>query len=325
MISAMTRHVMFFVYPGFVLLDLCGPLEAFNIAEANVPGSYSLTIVSPEGGLVPSSSGAVTILTQKAIPETVDTFVVVGDFDLPNREVPQETLEFIRAVASKARRTASVCMGAFLLGASGLLDGQAATTHWRFSGRLQSCYPAIRVDGDRVFISSHGVWTSAGMTAGIDMVLAMIEEDLGRAVAQVVARMLVVYYRRPGGQYQHSSMLEIDPQSDRIRVALTYAREHISEPLTVERLAEAAALSVRQFSRAFRQATGTTPGKAIERLRVDIARPMIEDGRETFDVIALRVGFLDPERMRQSFLRVLGLTPRAIRRIARDQGSQGLD
>lgn len=321
----MTRHVMFFVYPGFVMLDLSGPLEVFAEAEALVPGSYQVTIVSPEGGLVPSSAGCATILTQKAAYEPVDTFVVVGDFGLPNRDLPPETVDFIRAVASKARRTASVCMGAFLLAASGLLDGLPATTHWRYSGRLQSSYPAIRVDGDRVFINHKGVWTSAGMTAGIDMVLAMVEEDLGRETAQSIARMLVVYYRRPGGQYQHSSLLEIEPESDRIRAALAYAREHIAEPLSVERLAEAASLSVRQFSRTFRQATGTTPGKAIERLRVEIARPLVEDGRETFDVIALRVGFLDPERMRQSFLRILNQTPQAMRRISRTQTSQESD
>jgi transcriptional regulator GlxA family with amidase domain len=197
-------------------------------------------------------------------------------------------------------------MGAFLLAARGLLDGRRATTHWRFAPKLQTIYPAIRVDGDRIFLNEARVWTSAGMTAGIDMVLALIEEDLGRDISRAVARMLVMYYRRPGGQLQYSSLLDLDPGSDRIRNVLSFAREHLSEPLSVERLAEAAYLSVRQFSRAFIAATGVTPAKAIERLRVEAARPRVEDGRETLETIAQRVGFADPERMRQSFVPSLG-------------------
>ncbi len=161
------------------------------------------------------------------------------------------------------------------------------------------------------------------MTAGIDMTLALIEEDLGRALSRAVARMLVVYYQRPGGQMQHSSLLELDPGSDRIRAALVYAREHLSEPLSVERLAEVAHLSVRQFSRAFVAGTGMTPAKAIERLRVEAARPRVEDGRETLDAIAQAVGFADAERMRQSFIRILGQPPRALRRTAQKFESLG--
>jgi transcriptional regulator GlxA family with amidase domain len=155
------------------------------------------------------------------------------------------------------------------------------------------------------------------MTAGIDMALALIEEDLGRDISRAVARMLVVYHRRPGGQLQYSSLLDLDPGSDRIRYVLSFTREHLSEPLSVERLAEAAHLSVRQFSRAFVEATGMTPAKAIERLRAEAARPRVEDGRETIEAIARSVGFADPERMRQGFIRVFGYPPRAIRRAAR--------
>jgi transcriptional regulator GlxA family with amidase domain len=155
------------------------------------------------------------------------------------------------------------------------------------------------------------------MTAGIDMALALIEEDLGREISRAVARMLVVYYRRPGGQLQHSSLLELDPGSDRIRHVLSFAREHLSDPLSVERLADVAHLSVRQFSRAFLAATGMSPAKAIERLRVEAARPRVEDGREALEAIAQAVGFADPERMRQSFIRVFGQPPRAIRHAAR--------
>jgi transcriptional regulator GlxA family with amidase domain len=198
-------------------------------------------------------------------------------------------------------------MGAFLLAASGLLDGRRATTHWRFAPKLQAMYPAVQVDGDHIFLGEKGVWTSAGMTAGIDMTLALIEEDCGADISRAVARMMVVYYRRPGGQLQHSSLLEMEPGSDRIRRVLSF-----------ERLADEANLSVRQFSRAFMEATGTTPAKAIERLRVEMARPRVEEGREALEVIARAVGFADPERMRQSFTRVFGQAPQAIRRAARN-------
>ena len=182
-------------------------------------------------------------------------------------------------------------------------------------------YPAVQVEGDRIFLNERGVWTSAGMTAGIDMTLALIEEDLGRELSRAVARMLVVYYRRPGGQMQYSSLLDLDPGSDRIRSALIFMREHVSEPLPVERLAEVVHLSVRQFSRAFVTGTGMTPAKAIERMRVEVARPRVEDGREALDVIAQAVGFADSERMRQSFIRILGHPPRVLRRTTRSAGS----
>ncbi len=257
-------------------------------------------------------------MTQVAEVDAIDTFIVVGDFGLAHQTIAPETVNFIRAASAGARRTASVCMGAFLLAASGLLDGRRATTHWRFAPKLQAMYPAIRVDGDHIFLKEAGVWTSAGMTAGIDMTLALVEEDCGRDICRAVARMMVVYYRRPGGQLQHSSLLEMDSGSDRIRRVLSFARENLSAALSVERLASEANLSVRQFSRAFVEATGTTPIKAIERLRVEIARPRVEDGREPLETIARDVGFADPERMRQSFTRVFGHAPRAVRRAARN-------
>jgi transcriptional regulator GlxA family with amidase domain len=207
-------------------------------------------------------------------------------------------------------------MGAFLLAASGLLDRRRATTHWQFASRMQSMYPAIRVDGDRIFVNDGGIWTSAGMTAGIDLALAMIEEDLGRETSRRIARLMVVYYRRPGGQLQHSSLLDLEPESDRIRAVLTYIREHLTEALPIEQLAEAACVSVRQFSRAFAAQTGMSPAKAVERMRVESARPRIEDGREPLEVIAPSVGFRDAEHMRNSFVRIFGQSPQAMRRAA---------
>jgi transcriptional regulator GlxA family with amidase domain len=315
MISVIARHVAFFIYPHFNLIDLSGPLDAFATATDMAPDSYRFTIMSLEGGEIESWAGA-KVMSEVAVPDGIDTFVIVGDTGMAGREVSSEMIDFIRAAAAGARRTASVCMGAFPLAASGLLDGRRATTHWRFAARLQARYPAVQVEGDRIFLNERGVWTSAGMTAGIDMTLALIEEDLGRELSRAVARMLVVYYQRPGGQLQYSSLLDLDPGSDRIRSALVFAREHLSEPLSVERLAEVARLSVRQFSRAFVAGTGMAPAKAIERLRVEAARPRVEDGQETLEAIAQAVGFADPERMRQSFIRLLGHPPRALRRTA---------
>lgn len=320
MISDTSRHIAFFVYPGFVLLDVSGPLEAFATAEQVVPGSYRFSIVSTEGGAVPSSAG-VSLLSEDAHLRAIDTLVVAGDVGLAEQDIDREKIEFIRAAATRARRTVSVCMGAFIFAASGLLDGRKATTHWLFAPRMQEMYPAVHVEGDRIFLNDGQIWTSAGMTAGIDVALALIEEDLGADVARKVARMMVVYYRRPGGQMQYSSLLDLDPRSDRIRRVLSFAREHLASPLTVDELAEVAHLSIRQFSRAFVAATGLTPAKAVERLRLEAARPLVEEGGEPFETIARAVGFVDEDRMRESFVRAFGQSPRAVRNSVRSIAS----
>lgn len=318
MISAAPRHIAFFVYPGFLLLDVSGPLEVFATAEQLVPRSYRFSVLSMEGGAVESSAG-VSMLTEVAHVRAIDTFVVAGDAGLPDRQIACEKLDFIRSAAAGARRTVSVCMGAFLFAASGLLDGRRATTHWLFAARMQDMFPSVQVEGDRIFLNDGGIWTSAGMSAGIDVALALIEEDLGAAVARKVARMMVVYYRRPGGQLQYSSLLDLDPGSDRLRTVLSFVREHLPEPLTVDQLAEVAHLSVRQFSRAFVAATGLTPAKAVERLRVEAARPLVEESREPFAAIARAVGFVDEDRMRQSFVRAYGRSPRALRKFVQTE------
>lgn len=316
-ISAMARHVVILVYPGFVLLDLSGPIEALSIANQLYGKNYLLTVASIGGGLVRSSSG-VEVATERLERKSTDTFIVAGALGPPDGPWVGEVASAIRDVSTYARRTACICTGAFLVAESGLLSGRSATTHWAYVQRLQAEYPSLRVDGDRIFTHDDGVWTSAGMTAGIDMTLALIEEDFGRETAQAVARMLVVYYRRPGGQYQFSSLLDLDPgSSDKIRKALRFARENLTANLTVEYLAEVCGLSIRQFSRAFAAATGMTPAKAIERLRVEAARPLVEDSRQTLDEIARHVGFVDPDRLTQSFLRITGHTPSEVRRMWR--------
>ena len=310
-----TRSVAFLVTPAFVLLDMSGALEAFHLANRLRPDSYRLRVMSLDGGPIESTAG-VAVATERATQEPFDTLFVIGG-ERSIYGVPSDQIGYLRAVAPGVRRVASVCVGAYILAAAGLLDDRRATTHWMWAKEMQQRYPQVRVDGDRIFTCDEGIWTSAGVTAGIDLALALIEDDLGKDVARSVARLMVVYHRRAGGQMQFSSLLKLDPDSDRIRRVLSYVREHLDDPLPVEKLAEIAHLSVRQFGRAFSQATGTTPAKVVERLRVEAARPRIQDGREPLESIARSVGFSDADRMRLSFRRVFGQTPQTLRRDAR--------
>lgn len=306
-------RVTFLIYPGFDMLDLSGPMTVFHDANGIQPDHYEFEIVSPDGGLVKSSSGVV-VTSRKPSRGAIDTLVVVSGTAPAVRMPKPQTIRMLRRLAGRARRVTSVCTGAFLLGAAGLLHGKRATTHWRHAAELQARFAGCRVDADRIFIQDGGVWTSAGSTAGIDLALAMIEEDLGLAVSQRVARGLVVYHRRLGGQSQYSALLELEAPSDRIRQALDYVRTHVRERLSVPLLAEVACLSVRQFSRAFLAETGTSPAKAIERIRAEVAKPHVEESARSLDEIARMAGFTTAEQMRQAFVRFFGRTPQAFRR-----------
>jgi transcriptional regulator GlxA family with amidase domain len=226
-------------------------------------------------------------------------------------------LEFVRKAPRISRRVASICVGAFTLAAGGVLDGRRATTHWAFAKELQKQFPNVKVEADRIFIEDDGVWTSAGMTASIDLMLAFVERDIGSEVSQAVARTLVLHHRRAGGQSQLSALLQLEPKSDRIQKALSFARRNLHKRLAVEDLARAANLSGRQFTRAFVAETGQSPAKAIEKLRIEAARLLMEQGRHPIKVIARETGFADRERMRRAFLRAFGQPPLAIRRTAR--------
>ena len=226
-------------------------------------------------------------------------------------------LEFIAKGLGVSRRIAAPCTGAFMLAEAGILDGRRVTTHWAFARELQTRFPKVKVEEDRIFIVDGSVWTSAGMTAGIDLALAMVEKDLGTEIARAVAKKMVVYHRRAGGQSQFSMLLKLEPKSDRIQSALSYARRNLQTPLSVEQLAEVANLSPRQFSRAFRAETGQSPAKAVENLRVEAARLLMEQGQLPIDIVARETGFSDRERMRRAFLRAFGQPPQAIRRAAR--------
>jgi transcriptional regulator GlxA family with amidase domain len=308
------RTIWFVVFPGFELLDLGGPLCAFNLAIDFHAAPYAVRLVSTRGGLVPGSSG---VSIDTAVPDAtghVDTLITVGASTIDTLENQEETVGFLRATAPRARRKASICTGAFLMAQAGLLDGYRATTHWRYAGELQRRYPALKVDADRIFIREDAVWTSAGITAGIDLALAMIEEDCGTEVSKIIARDLVVYHRRSGGQSQFSTLLDLEPRPGRIREALSYARAHLRERLSVDRLAEVACISPRQFARQFVAETGETPARAVERLRCEAAIPRIENSSEALEQIALHVGFGDLERMRRACLRIYGHPPQALRR-----------
>ena len=246
-----------------------------------------------------------------------DTLVVVGGEGSRGPASDPAALDLVRAAAANARRVASVCSGAFVLAAAGLLDGRRATTHWNRSDEFARRFPKVRLEPDRIYVRDGAVWTSAGITAGIDLALAMVAEDLGEAIARRTAEQLVVYRRRPGGQSQFSALLDLERPSGRFAGLMGWIRERLHEPLNVERLAAQAAMSPRNFARAFTAETGVTPARAVERLRVEAARARIEAGPEPIDVIARWSGFGDPERMRRAFLRAYAQPPQALRRAAR--------
>ncbi|WP_445144103.1 GlxA family transcriptional regulator [Dyella sp. Tek66A03] len=305
------HRVGFLVYPGFQAMSLAA-VSAFEFANLTMERKvYEVRYVSETGGPIAGSFG-MTMHTDAFARRSFDTVLVGGGVGIP--ESTPALLKFIRSASRRSRRIAAICTGAFLLAEAGLLDGRRATTHWLLARELKQHYPEVTVEADRIFIIDGATWTSAGMSAGVDLALAMVEKDLGAEVARTVAQMLVVYHRRSGGQSQFSALLELDPKSDRIQNALTYARSHLQSALTVEELATAANLSPRQFSRTFRAETGQSPAKAVEHLRVEAARLMMEQTRHPIEVVAREVGFDDRERMRRAFIRTFGKPPQAMRR-----------
>lgn len=309
------HKIGFFVCHGHDPLDLAGPLTAFNhVTTVAGHSPYSLHVLSHAGGLVAGNT-RLSIVTEPAAACTLDTVTFIGG-DMAPLQAP-ENIAAARQLMRDASRVASVCTGAFLLAETGMLKGRRATTHWQRTAQLQSTFPDIHVAGDFIHVADGHVWTSAGITAGIDLALAMIDNDVGTHVARAVAQHMVVPYRRSGGQSQFSTLSHLELASDRIRLALNHARAHLNETLSVEQLADAARLSPRQFGRVFRRETGETPAKAVERLRVEAARLRLQEGCESIETIARAVGFIDPERMRRAFIKRLGHPPQAVRRMIR--------
>src|SRR6266446_1441961 len=305
------HRVGFVAFANFGAMGLAA-LSTFEHANL-VKGEpvYEVTLLSQDGGSVRSSAGF-CVMTEKFGDDTFDTLIVGASTRLD--EPTPAVVAFIRQSMNTARRIATSCTGAFALAEAGVLNGRRATTHWQFARELAARYPKLAVDADRIFVVDGPIWTSAGVTATIDLALAMVEKDLGAEIARAVARKMVVYHRRAGGQSQFSTLLELEPKSDRIQTVFDYAGRNLKRPLSVDELATAAALSPRQFSRVFRAETGQSPARAVERLRVEAARVLIEQGRHTLDAIAEQTGFGNRERMRRAFLRTIGQPPQTIRR-----------
>jgi transcriptional regulator GlxA family with amidase domain len=308
------QRIGFTVSPGFQTMSLA-VVSVFEFANLEIgKPAYDVRLLSETGGPVRTSMG-VSIAAEPFDDTNFDTLIVSGTTAI--EPSTPGLITFVQQALGRYRRVAATCTGAFILAEAGVLDGRRATTHWYHARDLRTRFPKVKVEEDRIFIVDGPVWTSAGMTAGIDLALAMVEKDLGAEVARAVARKLVVYHRRAGGQSQFSALLELEPKSDRIQNALAFAKRSLDKPLTVRQLAEAAHLSPRQFSRAFHAETGQSPAKAVENLRVEAARLMMEQSRHPIDLIARQTGFADRDRMRRAFLRAFGQPPQVIRRNAR--------
>ncbi len=302
------------VFPGYQVMAFAA-VSAFEIAnqQAGKP-VYDVRMLSETGGLIKTSIGM--SIGSEAFDDTPYDTLIVGGGLVIEPSTPG-MIRFVQQGAMRFRRIASICTGAFLLAEAGVLDGHRVTTHWAYARALQAQYPKIKVEEDRIYIQDGSIWTSAGMSAGIDLALALVEQDMGADIARIVAKKLVVYHRRAGGQSQYSVLLELEAKSDRIQNALSYAKRNLHTALSVPELADAARLSPRQFSRAFHAETGQSPAKAIENLRVEAARLMMEEGQHPIDVVARHTGFADRERMRRAFLRAFGQPPQVIQRNAR--------
>jgi transcriptional regulator GlxA family with amidase domain len=305
------------VFPQFQLLDAAGPISVFEIASRFAGQPASIKVLAATPGPVRSSS-AVEMFARGLKPSgAITTLLVAGGEGVEAAARCEKTLNFVRAMARRGVRLASVCSGAYILAEAGLLDCRRATTHWRRTRHFLTTYPEVKLEPDRIFVRDGDIWSSAGITAGIDLALAMVTEDFGDEIAQKTARQLVLYNRRSGGQSQFSSLLELKAPSGRFGALLSWAREHLDAPLTVEDLAEQAGMSSRHFTRAFIAETGSTPSKAVERLRIEVARQRVQSSNEAIERVAQLTGFRDPERMRRAFIRAFGQPPQSLRRAAR--------
>jgi len=315
---APTRHVAFLIFDGAKLLDVTGPLQVF--ADANeVLGwqAYTTTLASLYGGPVTTDTG-VLLNTRRLAGvglDTSDTLIVCGGQGIDAACRDLRLVASLQKASEKCGRLASVCTGAFLLGTAGFLDGRTAVTHWKQCDRLAEAFPKTSVDPDPIFIEDDGVWTAAGVTAGIDLALAMVEADFGREVALDLARSLLVYVKRPGGQSQFSEALKQQTQSTsgRFDALHMWMRENLTANLRVDALAERCGMSPRNFARLYTDETGKTPARAVEHMRVEAARAMLENPAVSIKTISVRTGFGNDERMRRSFARQLGITPQAYR------------
>ncbi|KII28346.1 transcriptional regulator [Pseudomonas fluorescens] len=320
--SEQPRLIVFLAYPEMGLLDLTGAQTVFWAASryldsSNLPG-YKLQTASLDGGLIQTAEGLAvdTVSLRDFAAQTIDTLIVPGaPVIIMAMNNSLDLVDWLKEASTKVRRTASVCSGTFLLAQAGLLDGRRAATHWAMCGMLKDRYPAIEVDNDAIFVKQDSVWTSAGVSAGIDLALALVEEDGGRELALLVAREMVVFLKRPGGQAQYSQLLQSQTDEgaafDDLHLWITQNLDGAN--LTVETLAQQVQMSPRNFARVYKLKTGRTPAKAVEVLRVEAARRLLEDSERNIDQISRLCGFGDEERMRLTFQRNLGVSPRDYR------------
>jgi transcriptional regulator GlxA family with amidase domain len=309
------RRIEILVFPRVQLLDVAGPMQVFATANelADQLAPYDVRVVAMRAGPIASSSGLVLLAEALPLPRRpIDTLIVAGGWGVDEAINDRHLIRWIGQRARTARRTASVCSGALLLAEAGLLDRKRCTTHWDRCAELSRRYPSLRVEHDPIFVRDGNTWTSAGVTAGIDLALSFVEADLGRNLALAVARQLVVFAKRPGGQAQFSARLSLagDSDFDSLHAWMT---QNLSQDLSVPCLAARIGMSERSFARHYRAATGATPSRAVERLRVEAARDALGTTRRSIKDVARRCGFGSEETMRRSFLRLLNVAPRDYR------------
>jgi transcriptional regulator GlxA family with amidase domain len=313
------RVVEVLAYPAVQLLDVTGPLQVFATANdltvrEGQDSPYDIRLVAPGGSSVAASSGVALVTSPLSAHDArIDTLVIAGgpDFDAISRD--SVLIEWVRERSRQARRVAAICTGAFLLGAAGLLGGRRVATHWLYCDELARRFPDSQVEPDPIFLNDGQIWSSAGVTAGIDLALALVEEDLGRTLALAVARYLVVFLKRPGGQAQFSAALSLQASEDKFGGLHEWISAHLDEDLSLSVLANQARMSERSFSRHYAESTGSTPARAVERLRVEGARRLLLDTRLPVKRISQRCGFGSEETMRRSFQRLLNATPQDYR------------
>jgi len=317
------RRIAIAVYPGVSLLDLGGPLETFRVASefAGTRGgrlNYKCSVVSSRGGQVPTADGVplVTESIRSLDRIAIDTLIVPGAFLVEDVTRDAELIKWVAKRAPKCRRVCSVCVGSFMLAAAGLLSGRRAATHWMHTQLLARQYPDVKVEPDAIFVRDGRVWSSAGVTTGIDLALALIEEDCGRETAIGVARVLVVYLKRAGGQSQYSALLAAQAESESNNFAQLerWIAENLRADLSIESLADRAHMSPRNFARMYSKKRGRTPAKAVEAIRIDAARRRLEETDARIEQIADECGYSGEEQMRSAFVRVLQIPPREYRK-----------
>lgn len=311
------RRIEILAFPDSQLLDVTGPLQVFATANdlAAFSGEatpYEIAVVSDRSEIRTSSGLVLATSSLSSLHTPVDTLIVAGGWGINAACENRDLVEWIAGRSQTARRTASVCSGAFLLATAGLLDGRRAVTHWQRCAEFTKRFPLVHLDPDPIFIRDGDVWTSAGVTAGIDLALALVESDLGRKAALAVGRQLVVFLKRPGGQAQFSTALSLQETDGRFDQLHTWIMENLNRPLPLPALAERANMSLRSFSRHYRQVTGRTPARAIEEIRIETARTLLEEGLSVARV-SKRCGFGSEETMRRAFSRRFGTSPQTYR------------